>query len=71
MNFSSNPTERVDMLAWLALQGDDTKDYDNMSDHELRVLYEERKKASDDYIDNYNETPEPLNNERDIDEKTR
>jgi hypothetical protein len=42
-----------------------------MSDDEIRVLYEERRKGSDDYIDEYNEAPEPFDDKPDIDEKTR
>jgi|ASRK01.1.fsa_nt_gi hypothetical protein len=53
MTYFSNSLGRTDMLAWLSLQGDDVKDYDEMSDDELRVLYEERVKTSDDYIDDY------------------
>ncbi len=71
MNYNTNPIGRVDMLAWLALQDQEPKNYDDMSDDEIRELYAERRKGSDDYIDEYNETPEPFDNERDIDEKTR
>ena len=53
MAISNNPIGRADMLAWLSLEGDDVNTYDDMSDHDLRVLYEERRNTSDDYIDNY------------------
>ncbi len=71
MNYNTNPIGRIDMIAWLSLQDKEPINYDEMSDDEIRVLYEERRKGSDDYIDNYNEAPEPFDDEPDIDEKTR
>jgi hypothetical protein len=55
MSIENNPIGRTDMLSWLNTQGDDATNYDDMSDHELRVLYEERRNTSDDYLDDYNQ----------------
>ena len=71
MSYSNIPVPRAQILAWLSTQGDDVKDYEDMSDHEIRVMYEERRKGDPDYIDEYNEPTNPLDDERDIDEKTR
>jgi len=71
MTYFSNSLGRTDMIAWLSLQDKEPINYDEMSDDEIRVLYEERRKGSDDYIDEYNEAPEPFDDKPDIDEKTR
>lgn len=69
MTYFSNSLGRTDMLAWLSLQGDDVKDYDEMSDDELRVLYEERRKSSDDYIDDYKDPLKQMRKSWDEDKK--
>lgn len=69
MTYFSNSLGRTDMLAWLSLQGDDVKDYDEMSDDELRVLYEERVKTSDDYIDDYKDPLKQMSKSWDEDKK--
>lgn len=55
MSIENNPIGRTDMLSRLALREEDISKYEDMSDQELRVLYEERLKTSDDYLDDYNE----------------
>jgi hypothetical protein len=69
MTYFSNSLGRTDILAWLSLQGNDVKDYDEMSDDELRVLYEERVKTSDDYIDDYKDPLKQMSKSWDEDKK--